>query len=345
MNFRLMLTVCSLLGAPVVGLQADETHGSAVKPAVTLLADEARDQDDLCIWVDPQDSRKSLVITSDKKANRLFVYDLAGTLLQELEAEKPGNIDLRQNVSLDGRTLSLVAVTIRTNGFRLQVYQVNPALRRLERIDAGLSTVPNYGGCLYHSPSSGRIYFITTSEEGIVAQYDLTMNAAGRIVGEKVREWTVGKCEGAVADDAARVVYISEETKGVWKFDAEPDAATSGTLIAAVGEHGIRGDVEGLAIMPTGKKSGYLIVSDQGASRLHLFERDGAHRHLHSFAIAGAAETDGLEAIPGNFGPDFPLGIFGCHTDGDRCAVLLSSWKSIAEPLGLETKVRVGEND
>jgi 3-phytase len=345
MNLRWMLTVCGLLWAPVAGLLADEARSSVVKPVVTLLADAARDQDDLCIWVDPQDAQQSLVITSDKKANRLFVYDLAGTLLQELEAEKPGNIDLRQNVSLGGRTLSLAAVTIRTNGFRLQVYQVNPERRRLERIDAGLPTVPNYGGCLYHSPTSGRIFFITTSEEGVVAQYDLTLNAAGRIAGEKVREWTVGKCEGAVADDAAQVVYISEETKGVWKFDAEPDAQTQGTLVAPVGEHGIQGDVEGLAILPTGKQSGYLVVSDQGGSRFHVFERGGAHRHRGSFAIAGAAETDGVEVIPGNFGPDFPRGIFGCHTDGDRCAVLLTSWKSIAETLGLEAKVRVGDND
>ncbi|MFN8707946.1 MAG: phytase, partial [Planctomyces sp.] len=201
----------------------------------------------------------------------------------------------------------------------------------LSRVDSGISTVPNYGGCLYHSRRTGRIYFFTTSEGSVIGQYELRANDEGTISGMLVREWSVGKCEGAAADDSAGMVYIGEEARGVWKVGAEPDDPTSGKLVVEVGQHGIAGDIEGISIFPTSDEQGYLIVSDQGGSRFHVLERQGSNRYLTSFSVEGARETDGIDAVPGNFGGPFSDGIFGCHTDGDRCAMLLTSWKSIGD--------------
>ncbi len=334
---RRVLNYCLCL-ATILGFcaaHADDNFTVVVKPTRSLLATPAMDQDDLCVWVDPQDSSRSIVITSDKKAGRIFVYDLNGSLRQELPIDKPGNIDLRHRVKLGDREMSVVAVTVRTNGFRLQVYRVDPMTRLLERLDSGIPTVPNYGGCMYHSPKTGRLYFITTSEDGVVGQYELTAGADGRVKGSLVREWTVGKCEGAVADDEAQTLYISEETKGVWSFGAEPDSSPQGQLLVSIGQHGIRGDMEGLAIRRTGPKTGYLIVSDQGSSRFHVFDRSSNHRHLGAFSIEGVSETDGIETVSENLGSDYPGGLFGCHSDGDRCAIVLSSWKSISDALKL----------
>jgi len=339
MSVRKLLKVSMAAGLMLwanITLHADELSVVTIQPVIRLLAEPARDQDDLCVWVDPQDAQRSIVITSDKKAERLLIYDLKGNLLQEIPVDKPGNIDLRQGVMLGGRERSVVTHTIRSNGFRLQAYEVNPQTRKLERIDAGISTIPNYGGCLYHSPLSKRLYFITTSEETVVGQYELAMNSAGKLTGQLVREWSIGKCEGAVADDAAQMLYLGEESKGIWKVGAEPDAATPGKLMVEVGQHGIHGDVEGLAIMPTGKESGYLIVSDQGRNQYHVFDRAGENLHRGVFSLTGVQETDGIEAIPGDFGSSYPAGLFGCHADGDRCAIVLTSWKSIADALKLQ---------
>lgn len=312
--------------------------GSPVQPTVSLLGAPALDQDDLCFWTHPSEPEKSTVIVSDKAANRIFVYNLNGQLMQELEADKPGNIDIRKGVMLGNRKSTIVAVTIRRGGHRLQIYEVNPDTGTLTRIDAGISTVPNYGGCLYHSRRTGCLYFVTTSEESAIAQYELRADVQGRITGLLVREWSGGKCEGAVADDAAGVLYIGEEAKGVWKVGAEPDDPTPGRLIVEVGQHGIVGDIEGISIFPTPEDQGYLIVSDQGSSRFHVLERQNENRYLTSFSIEGASETDGIDAVPGNFGNQFPEGIFGCHTDGKRCAMLLTSWKSVADVINASVR-------
>jgi 3-phytase len=157
-------------------------------------------------------------------------------------------------------------------------------------VEAGISTGPNYGGCLYQSRLDDRLYFIATSEEGIVGQYELKDDGNSHVIGERVREWPLGKCEAAVADDATGVLYVGEESQGIWKLGAEPGDPVPGTLISRIGEHGIEGDIEGLALVPTGADTGYLVMSDQGASRFHVFRREGDNDHLGSFQIQTAAE-------------------------------------------------------
>ena len=322
-------------------LHAQLKESTAVQSKVTLLADQVKDQDDLCIWVHPADRGSSTIITSDKEAGRIFVYDLEGQLLQEIPVEKPGNIDIRQGVKLHGKPIDLVAVNNRHGDFSLVVFQVDPKTRKLARIDTGISTGPNYGGCLFHSRKSGKLYFICTSKPGMIQQYELTVSGKNRVKGEMVRQWKIGKSEGAVADDARGLLYIGEEEKGVWMLSAEPDSPTPGELVVRVGENGITGDIEGLALMQQESGKSTLIVSDQGTSRFLLFECNKDHKYLGNFKIEGAKNTDGIEFMSGRFGPQFPAGLFGCHTDTDRCAILLSSWKDIAEHL----KQSVGSND
>src|SRR4051812_12764514 len=64
-------------------------------PTVTLTTPAANDQDDMCVWVHPTNPGESTVITSDKHADKLFVYDVAGKLVQSVDVKYPGNIDIR----------------------------------------------------------------------------------------------------------------------------------------------------------------------------------------------------------------------------------------------------------
>jgi 3-phytase len=181
------------------------------KPAVRLDSPEMKDQDDMCVWVHPTAPEKSSVICSDKSANALFVYDLEGKVIQHIPANKPGNIDIRQGVQIDGKPVDLVVFNQR-DGFKLCVYRINGESRKLERADDNLLTTgPNYGGCLYHSKKSGRLYFICTSDRGTVEQYELVGNGQGGIGHKKVRSFPLGKCEGAVADDQNETLFIGEE--------------------------------------------------------------------------------------------------------------------------------------
>jgi len=308
----------------------------AFAPSAQFATPETKDQDDMCIWVHRNDPVQSTIVASDKSANQVVVYGLDGQILQKLNVAKPGNIDIRQNVMIDGQLMDLVVVNQRTDGFKLIIFRVDSKSRKLERIDDGCKTDPNYGGCLYHSRKTGTLFFICTSDTGTVGQYELKGNGRNQIAATKVRDLSVGKCEGAVADDELGLLYVAEEKKGVWKFAAEPDATVMGTLIASVGEHGLRGDVEGLAIYKT-KNHGYLLVSDQGRSRFMAYECEAPHRFLGEFSVEGATHSDGIDVSSANLGSTFPDGLFACHTDQSPRAVLITPWGPIGKALSKDS--------
>lgn len=311
---------------------------ATLTPTVQLTTPESKDQDDFCVWIHPQDRTHSAVIASDKSADKLFVYDLDGHVLQMISVPKPGNIDVRQQVTIDGVKRDIVVVNQRTDGFKLVVFRVDSQTRQLERIDDDCLTGPNYGGCLYISAKTGRLFFVCTSESGTVEQYELLGNGQHKVKATKVRTMIVGKCEGAVADDENASLFISEEQKGIWKFDAEPSGSVEGTLIASIGQHGLKGDVEGLAIFsdkdhPQASERDYLVVSDQGRNRFVAYQRKAPHQYVGEFSIEGASQTDGIEICSANLGPKFPYGLFACHTDQSPRCVLLTPWSSIAPRL------------
>lgn len=305
-----------------------------VQPTLKLAASEIKDQDDMCIWVHPSQPERSMVVASDKTAGAVFVYDLEGRLLQTITVNKPGNIDVRQGLKMGGHVLDLVVVNQRGGGFKLQVFGVDQESRQLKRLDNGdLFTGPNYGGCMYHSAKTGRGFFVCTSDAGMVEQYELQASEDGTIGGKKVRTWPVGKCEGAVADDEEAVIYIAEEKKGIWRFPAEPELPATGKLVAALGEHGLKGDVEGLCIYRGKNRSGFLMVSDQGSNRFSVYDRRPPHGFVGHFSISGAVDSDGIDLSTANFGTAFPNGIFACHTGSVPRAVLLTPLHAIISKL------------
>lgn len=294
-----------------------------VDPVAQLVHPDAEDQDDMCIWAHPDDPELSLIITSDKAADRVFIYDLPGNALQSIKIPRPGNIDLRTGVRLGDEVIDIVAVNQRDDP-GIVVFEIDRNARRLRRIDGGIETGDNYGGCLYHS-STGSAYVFLTSERGEVTQVALNRTTSGAVTGEPVRTWSIGACEGAVADDDRGLLYIADEKRGVWRLGAEPDDPTPGELIINVGEDRLTADVEGLALLdhPNGER--WLVVSSQGAERFFVYRvDDDSHRFLGSFAVRGARETDGIDVFEGALGEAFPNGVFTCHTDaGDRPVLLV----------------------
>ena len=306
---------------------------------VRLSHDSAGDQDDLCIWRNAKEPARSLIITSDKKANWIAVYNLQGDLLQKLPFPKPGNIDLRLNVKAGDVERDVVVVNQRTDGWKLGVFVVNRETLQLERWDQGdLSTGPNYGLCLYHSRVNGTLHAVITSEPGPIEQYALSIGAKGDVSMKRVREWKIGKSEGAVADDELGRLYISEEEVGVWELGAEPDQPAPGELVIRLGEHGLKPDLEGITLLRRGKDEGCLLLSSQGQSRFFVYERTGTHRYLGDFAIDGVTDTDGIDVMGEPLDEAFPHGLFGCHSAAtDPCNVWLIPWEKIAGQLQLDS--------
>ncbi|MCE5279850.1 MAG: phytase [Planctomycetaceae bacterium] len=309
-----------------------------VKPLMTLKGDGVFDQDDMCFWRDAKDASKSLIITSDKYANKVFVYDMEGKLLQSIDAPFPGNIDSRTGFPLGGQKVDIIVHNQRQNkNFKLRVYKVDPDKRQLVRIDdENINTGDNYGGTLYHSRKSGKFYFFTTSKKSTVEQHELFDDGKGKVTHKHVRNLRAGFAEGAVADDANGTLFVANERQGIFYYDAEPDGAKDIKVAAKTGVNGLKPDVEGLTIYPTSETEGYLIASSQGSNTFNVFDRKPPYAYVGTFSVAGVTETDGIDCIAGDMGPRFPKGIFICHTGRDRkiCPNVLASWADVLKALG-----------
>ena len=333
LSFIIACLVC-LAGVLVAFPSGAETM---VEPKVVLRDPGVRDQDDMCFWLHPDDPAQSTVITSDKHASMLFVYDLAGNTVQAVPANgKPGNIDLRYGFPLGDRRIDIVAFNDRDHS-AIRVYAVEPATRQLSRVDDGaIQTGPNYGFALYRSPVSGTFYafIVSDSEEHPQAeQYELADDGAGRIRGTKVRSWDLGHSEGCVADDETGQLYICEEERGIWKVGAEPTDPTPGNLILSLGPNDFVADAEGITLCYGPDGGGYIIVSSQGNSQFKVYQRETPHAFVKTFTVKGAADTDGVDVLAVNLGTAFPKGVFALHNGGeDICPVLLCG----LEDLGLD---------
>ncbi|GAB4517006.1 MAG: phytase [Anaerolineae bacterium] len=305
--------------------------------------------DDPAIWIHPTDTAQSLIIGSDKTSG-LVVYNLDGSIQQRLDIGRLNNVDLRYNFPLGGERVALVTATNRTlNSFA--VFRINAETRMLEDVAARdfISDVQEvYGICMYISPVTGEYYVIPNSTDGQVEQYRVFDNGEGRVEAELVRTLRLdSQPEGCVVDDVNQIMYIGEETRGIWKFEAEPDGSSEPmALIAETDGNPLTADVEGLTLYLTADGGGYLIASSQGSSEYIVYERGGENAYVGTFFVVesdtvdGVSGTDGIDVTNFPLGETFPNGVFIAQDDlninpPDNQNFKAVDWVQIAEALGL----------
>lgn len=313
-----LIAGCSgIVGAQGIGELSGSraTRQLEITPRLRLTNPDVQDQDDMCFFRDASGRENHRIIVSDKSADRIWCYDAHGTLHQQIELPQPGNIDLRRGFQLDGADTTIVAVNDRRTR-KIAVFTVNSE-GQLHRVDDDrILTQENYGGGLVTLPDSGRCFFISTSKESGVEQIELFDNGQGQIGGRRVHHWPLGMCEAAVADDETGMVYVAVEQEGIVRIDADPDRRSDDRWLFRVGEHGLVGDVEGLALATT-ERSKFLIVSDQGASRFRIYQLNEPVGPVGSLRVHDAERTDGVDLVMQDLGPLFPRGAIACHTDKD----------------------------
>lgn len=299
-------------------------------------------QDDMCVWVHPDDPSKSTIISSDKSTGKLFVYDLNGSIIQTVPVAKPGNIDTRYNFPLNGEVIDIVALNDRGDKL-VKVFKVDPDSRQLSCVDDGsITTGVNYGFTLYISPVSKKYYAFVSAyphNDNKIWQYELMDNGNGKISGNLVRSFDIVNeqtVEGMVADDETAKLYIGEEGVGIRKYNAEPDGGSDGELIRSIANDSLENDVEGLTIyfLPEGK--GYLIACSQldgegFNTHYDIFKREAPHEYVSSFQLVRVGSTDGIDVCGANLGPGFPQGIFLAHNSAENNQVVVVDWGQIAE--------------
>ncbi len=297
----------------------------------------------MCIWIHPEPSQ-STIIASDKSANKLFIYDLSGNVIQTIPVPgEPGNIDIRYNFPLSGQQIDIVGYNDRDNN-EIVIYKVDPITRQLSLVNsfnAGTWPIEIYGFCLYLNPSTGKYYSFASGKSSQIRQWELVDNGDGTIGGVEKRIWINGsndRTECLVADDENGKLYAANEIKGVYKYNADPiNSNPVGELICSTGVNGLIADVEGITIYYAANGEGYLLVSSQGSDKFKVYERKEPHSFIKTIVVDGVENTDGIDVTNVSLGTVFPQGIFLVHdgTDPDPYPIKVCKY----EDLGLTIDV------
>jgi 3-phytase len=120
--------------------------------------------------------------------------------------------------------------------------------------------------------------------------------------------------ESIAVDRTLGYVFYGDETVGIRKYHADPDAPDAARELALFATTGFVQDHEGMGIYATSDSTGWLVASDQQGRRLQLFPREGMpgkpHQHPSVVTIpVSAEETDGVEVTSTPLGPRFPNGM------------------------------------
>lgn len=307
--------------------------------------------DDPAIWVHPNDPAKSTIIGTNK-FNGIHVYDLSGKELYYYEVGITNNIDIRYGVS--GTDLAITGCTNRTyNG--LTFMAINDSTGALSLLKHNINSIDTtimdevYGFCFYQDLQKDSLYAIVNAKNGRIQQYVMEVAGPDSLHLTLVRTLQVPtQPEGMVADEELNRLYVGEEDKGVWRFEASSNGHSGGSLIFDVNdEENVAADVEGLCLYYAADTTGYLIGSSQGNYTYFVLDRQ-SNAYLGSFKISGknsidgTEDTDGIEVINKPLGKSFPNGLFVVQDgfnfdDGKHNAqnFKLVDWKEIAEVLQL----------
>ncbi|HEV7233861.1 MAG TPA: phytase [Sphingorhabdus sp.] len=297
--------------------------------------------DDPAIWRNAANPEESLIVATDKRA-AIHVYDLAGSKLHSAPSPRLNNADLRD---VGGGIGVLVAASDRQDllNAKMAMFRLDTAAKKLLPLGAiPVGSGEAYGMCLWQRASDKALFGFVVMKDGRIDQ--VAIDTSGAVpTGKVVRSMKLGtQSEGCVADDRTGVLYVAEEDVGLWKFDASPDGAATSTALAKADGNEIVMDAEGVALAPMGADGGYVIVSSQGDNAYAVYKLPevsyvGRFR-IGAGAIDAVQETDGIELMLGDFGPNFPGGLFVVQ-DGNNLPETqnfkLASWADIVAALGL----------
>lgn len=304
----------------------------AIQPRV-ISAPTAHDTDDPAIWINPADAAQSLIIGTDKDSDgALYVYDLAGRIVQIVSGlKRPNNVDVVSGLTLGGRAVDVAVVTERELQ-RLRVFRL-PDMDALDRGDLvvfeGDRARAPMGVALYRRPQDGAVFAFVSGKSGpargYIGQYRLEDDGAGNVRMKFVRQFGAfsgsKEIEAIAVDAELGYVYYADESVGVRKYRADPDAPDADQELALFATSGFAGDREGISIYKRDDGTGYILVSDQQADRFWMFRREGEpgrpHEHrLVRLVDVAAIESDGSEVTSAALGEKFPRGLFVAMSNG-----------------------------
>lgn len=330
-----LLGACATTGPAVVGYPAVPVLAVAETEPVGTADDDAAD--DPAIWRNAADPAASLIVATDKKAG-LYVYDLTGKSLSFAEAGLPNNVDL-VDLGADDGVIVLASDRSDIAKAKVRVYRLDTAagtLAPIGSVSGGEGEA--YGLCARRDGDGLRVASVLKDGRIVETQFSLSRGVVAPVAAAFPQRSVPTQAEGCTYDPRDGQLYVGEENAGIWRFPVEGP----GELIAPVDNRMLVADVEGLALLPRAADAGFLLASSQGDNayavfRLPTMEPVGRFR-IAAGRFGATEETDGIAVMPGDFGPDFPGGLFVAQDGANARAAQnfkLVPWDAIRAALGL----------
>ncbi|MDF3126780.1 phytase [Rheinheimera sp. 1928-s] len=333
-------------------LQETMTSVVVTKPAMVqvkpTLQTEAASQrgdvmDDPAVWHHPSQPELSLILGTDKRAG-LDVYSMQGKRVQQLAVGRLNNVDVRYNLSWQGKKHDIAAASLRDdNSLQLFAIDQQGKLHNAGKVPTSMQDI--YGLCMYQDAKTGTPYVFVNDKSGLIEQYRIDSNGTNW-QGTLVRSLQVpSQPEGCVADDKRGILFVGEEDEGVWRFAAGAEADSKGEKIILVDGKRLVDDVEGIALAEHNGAS-YLVVSSQGNDSYVIYDATAPYTERLRFRVTtnpqlgidGASETDGLEVTTRSLGPGFEQGALIVQDGRNRMPeagqnMKLVPWQSLLQEL------------
>lgn len=324
------LITAGLMSLVACNTQKNTAKSETVIKPVIITEKVNVDTDDPAIWVNPKNASKSLVIGTDKDKNgALFVFDLNGKIQKNLTVsglQRPNNVDTAYGLILNGKKTD-IAVTTERMTHKLRIFSL-PDMKPVD--NGGLpmfegETGPEYRdlmGIALYTAKNGNIYAVVGRKNGpkdgtYLWQYLLKDDGTGHVKAELVRKFGnySGKkeIESIAVDNENGWVYYSDEQHGVHKYEADPAKGNHELNLFAT--TGFKEDHEGISIYKTGEKTGYILVSDQGANKFHIFRREGNKQEELKVVTVAATQSDGSDVVSVPLNSTFKHGLFVVMSD------------------------------
>lgn len=166
-------------------------------------------------------------------------------------------LDWRDNVSLDGKKLGLIATINKENGqvliLGLDWQNQQFSLLTIIKPTAAIETL-----CWYSMPQ-GHTGLFMADEQGKVSQRIVVDANQQRISDVVLRDFVgVPEVKSCAVDDNRDALYLVESNIGVWRYSADPEAELQRELVAATGDFGqLEGEVTSVKVLD----NGHLLVS------------------------------------------------------------------------------------
>lgn len=271
----------------------------------------------------------------------LEVYDGAGARVGTAPAGEVAGVDVAYGFDIGGRPATVVAAVDTTDN-SLRLYRLDGSALT----EVGARSVPlgfaAENVCLYRGIRDGALYAFVVGDGGEIDQQLIYVDADGRLDARQMRRLNViSTIKQCAVDGASGTVYASEESVGVWRFNANPEAFADPVLVDTPRFGKITEESGGLAVYDGGAGARWLIAADPNGSRLNVYNRDDNDAYVGSVAVTGAEGGEPVGELGPLFAtsqptPGFPNGMV-VVTDEDGSHFKIISFADIAGALNLAT--------